>query len=376
MLAQLRPFKTKLFDEITEIPAVLKPAHLTGLDGLRGISIIIVLLSHIFRFTYTGTFFYGEVGVHIFFVISGFLITTILLKEKVIYGKVSLKNFYLRRTLRIFPVAYLFLVVVLILNSVFHLDIKAKSFLAAFFYFKNVPSQNISEWYTGHFWTLSIEEQYYLLAPALLVISPNKFLKAAFAFIFLVLFLEFVVFTKIVDPLPQTFLYKAVYGIINLFGKGTVSILIGSISSILIFKKIITTQNLKAGYYVTFILFIAAVIIFTYSSHYIIDMFVPEAFAIIIAVIIIINLNTTNLMTVILDNKALKFIGVLSYSLYVWQEIFTYNQPWQHAFKYSDSILLNLIALSIVACLSYFFYEKPILKLKDKFLPKSLLVMK
>ena len=103
----------KLFLGLT--PVAISKSHLPSLDGLRGISILLVVISH--TFGDKKPFYNGGFGVSIFFVISGFLITLLLLQEKYTTGSVSLKNFYIRRFLRIFPVAYLYLVVLLVLNS-------------------------------------------------------------------------------------------------------------------------------------------------------------------------------------------------------------------------------------------------------------------
>src|SRR5579872_1045252 len=83
----------------------LSTKYFPSLDGLRAISILAVIWYHdpLLRLIWRT----GFLGVHLFFVISGFLITTLLLREKSEFGKISLKNFYIRRTLRIFPAYYL-----------------------------------------------------------------------------------------------------------------------------------------------------------------------------------------------------------------------------------------------------------------------------
>jgi peptidoglycan/LPS O-acetylase OafA/YrhL len=93
---------------------VLKPEHLPSLDGLRAISICLVLLGHLSGTQNLGYLLPGlgdiaHLGVVVFFVISGFLITTLLIKEHAKTGRVSLKLFYARRALRIFPASYAFL---------------------------------------------------------------------------------------------------------------------------------------------------------------------------------------------------------------------------------------------------------------------------
>jgi len=95
--------------------------HIPSLNGLRAISILMVVASHLYRHNFLPDnvlvrsirlwFFNGALGVNVFFIISGFLITGLLIGEKENYGKISLKKFYLRRTIRIFP-AYYFLLIV------------------------------------------------------------------------------------------------------------------------------------------------------------------------------------------------------------------------------------------------------------------------
>ena len=72
-------------------------------------------------------------------------------------------------------------------------------------------------------------------------------------------------------------------------------------------------------------------------------------------------------MARLLNLKFIAQIGVLSYSLYIWQQLFTNKQPWGKMFTYGDSKLLNLIILLLAACLSYYFYEKKFLDIKNRF---------
>src|ERR1700761_4201490 len=139
MKRRLNAFKNRLFADIVSVPPILAPGLLPGLNGLRGVSILMVLMGHLTMNSRYGSTFAGSIGVWIFFVISGFLITTLLLKEKVQTGKISLKQFYIRRFLRIIPVAYLFLITLVILNSALKLQVPSKSFLSAFLFFQNLP---------------------------------------------------------------------------------------------------------------------------------------------------------------------------------------------------------------------------------------------
>lgn len=359
-------FKQRWSAEITTVPPLLQQSHLSGLDGLRGISIIIVLLNHLTKDTPVNYLFDGVIGVQIFFVISGFLITTLLLKEKVKKGGISLKHFYIRRVLRIVPVAYLYLFVVFLLNHIFNLGVIAKSFFTAIFYLKNL---NIAgDWYTGHFWTLSVEEQFYLFFPILLKLNVNRYTIICLVLVLLFPLIFYIDNHKVAIFYSNPVTPFLVSNYLLLFGQGTTCILVGSLFSILLFKKILNAENFKSGFLISLLLFAVAVVINTRTLSIYRATFTPIIFAVIISVIILQNLAwQKNCFAIILNNRVLVEMGILSYSIYIWQQLFTYNQPWQHAFKYSDSIALNLIALFIVSWVSYYFYEKKFLILKDRF---------
>lgn len=362
-----KSFFLRLYHEELKVPVILQEKHFPGLDGLRGISIIIVVLGHVCIGTPYDGFFDGNAAVEIFFVISGFLITTLLLKERVRNGKVNLKQFYIRRFLRIIPVAYLYLIVVLIIELFLRIKISAASFASAFFFFKQYPViSGAWDWNTAHFWSLSVEEQFYLVFPLLMVSNLNRYIKILIGIIVLLPVLELLGFNKIGPFYANHSLHTGTFILINVFGK-FVSIAIGALLSVLLFKGIIKIERLPNHFLLTFSALIIAILIHTGRSW----IFIPYSgifiFPLIIGFIILVNLRGQNLLSRILNSRALTHIGVLSYSMYIWQQIFTKNQPWQGLFKYSGSVALNLAALIIVAHVSYYFYEKKFLKLKKHF---------
>jgi len=359
----IKRVKENLAANITEIPEVLQPSYLPSMDGLRAISIIIVLLGHSLIGTWWVNYFPGQIGVDIFFVISGFLITTLLLKEKVKKGNVSLRKFYIRRILRIFPVAYLYLFCLFILNYIFNLHTTLRMFLSAGLYIDNFPIKYGSNWQTGHFWSLSIEEQFYLLFPFILVRRPNKFL---LLILFLLISLPFIV---VLGRLPlkdyaSHFLHDFVLSFTYLLGYGTSSILIGSAVSILLFKKIIVVRS-KSTYFLSFIVFMIAILL--HVKDLVNWNILIYIFPVLISYTILLNLRNNNFFSIILNHPISVKIGVLSYSLYIWQQLFTYQQPWSGYFRYSDSLVFNLIMLFLVAYASYSFYESKFLNLKKHF---------
>ena len=358
--------KNKLFAKITVIPEILNQPYYPFLDGLRAIAIITVILCHVLRYSQWLNFVDGTIGVHLFFIISGFLITTLLLKEKVKRGNVSLKNFYIRRVLRIFPVAYLYLIVLLVLNVLFKLGITAQSFVGAALYVRNLPVA--SDWYTGHFWTLSIEEQFYLFAPIVLVSNTERYIKLMLMLFIAVPVISYLGYNNVGVFYTNRAIHVFTFVLLAILDQGALYILSGSLLSILIFKGVINTRLFQGKYYLSFILFITAFIVhFPFTQNGLILYLSAISFTILMMLVIVLNLNQSNFLSRLLSNRYLVKTGILSYSLYIWQELFTCNQPWAKWFKYADSAILNLPVLFIVAYLSYAFYESWFLKQKKRF---------
>jgi peptidoglycan/LPS O-acetylase OafA/YrhL len=140
--------------------------RIPSLDGLRAISIALVMLSHLIKWKHVSLPVlqaYGDLGVHVFFVLSGYLITDLLLRERERTSSIDLPTFYLRRAFRIFPAAFVFLAVVVVL---YWREIRWVHVAAAVFYVANLDLSR--PWIFGHLWSLSIEEQFYLLWPVAL----------------------------------------------------------------------------------------------------------------------------------------------------------------------------------------------------------------
>jgi peptidoglycan/LPS O-acetylase OafA/YrhL len=152
-----------------------------ALDGLRGLAILLVVVYH--NFGFIDVFFFGWLGVDLFFVLSGFLITDILLKT--VGSADYLRNFYARRVLRIFPLYYLCLILFLVVlpNLDVAFDIKYYTdnqlwiwtYLQNWLYIFKDPAQTNT---LNHLWSLAVEEQFYLLWPLviLLIRKPGHLL--------------------------------------------------------------------------------------------------------------------------------------------------------------------------------------------------------
>jgi peptidoglycan/LPS O-acetylase OafA/YrhL len=151
-----------------------RPAHLPTLDGWRAIAILAVICSHakwpipwVARLAQ-----YGPMGVHLFFALSGFLITWRLIEEYQRRGRIDWRDFYIRRAFRILPAAFVCLAVIAILGFGFHLiPLTGLQLAGSALFFRNYLAPTSESWYTIHFWSLSVEEHFYLLWPLLLYLA-------------------------------------------------------------------------------------------------------------------------------------------------------------------------------------------------------------
>jgi len=154
-------------------------ARIQSLDGLRAVSIVLVLFGHLSGTAgFVSLAFYERIGdvanlgVRVFFVISGYLITTLLLKELKSTGDISLTHFYFRRALRIFPPAYFFILCTAVLTIFGICSVTGKDLLLGSLYVINFWDGR--SWDFGHLWSLAVEEQFYLLWPATVAILGRK----------------------------------------------------------------------------------------------------------------------------------------------------------------------------------------------------------
>ena len=161
-------------------PTWLDKGRIPSLDGLRAIAVSLVVFDHLLESQVSHAHpvirevakIASEVGVDMFFVLSGFLITTMLCREQARTKSVSLIAFYKRRALRIFPAFVAYLLFVSLLGPLARVDVPRGDWIAAITYtmnFREAPT-----WEVGHLWSLSIEEHFYLLWPPLLAFLDRR----------------------------------------------------------------------------------------------------------------------------------------------------------------------------------------------------------
>ena len=160
--------------------------YIPTLDGWRAIAVLLVLFSHAGHayarqqaseswLDHVGT---GTQGVNIFFGLSGLLITSRLLEEWSQSGRISLRRFYIRRAFRILPAALLVLAVIAVLGATGLLPVVPREIAAAALFFRNylpaLLSPDFAGFFTAHYWSLAVEEHFYLVWPALLLLSGAR----------------------------------------------------------------------------------------------------------------------------------------------------------------------------------------------------------
>lgn len=355
-------------------------AYYPALDGLRGVAILLVVLLHVFDFL--NYFFFGWLGVDLFFVLSGFLITDILLKT--VNKPNYLRNFYMRRVLRIFPLYYLTLIVcLLILPGIKSLNLEVSYYTNNQFwlwtYLQNwlyVFKDPYGDKLLLHTWSLAVEEQFYLVWPfvILLLRKPKRLLLAVITILLAVIIVRFAVWIYKIEDLA----YASLYMFTRIDG-----LCIGAILAILLQTN---PDFLKK--YTTFIVFLMAAINFGFyflntqqSTTLPYLAFVGyTTFAVLFGILVYeIITGKSKIIYLIFTNRILKFFGKISYGLYVYHWpiylfLFPYfrdilisqiNNNYRMA-EIGSGIIVTTIAV-LTSTLSYHYFEKPILQLKNKY---------
>jgi peptidoglycan/LPS O-acetylase OafA/YrhL len=358
-----------------------KPVYLPGLNGLRAIASLAVVISHttlaLNQFGLSSKIFGTDPdgnpkgldlagdGVSIFFTLSGFLITYLLLKEKEI-SRLKVRDFYIRRILRIWPLYYLYLFASIITAVIF--GIAFSKFSVSFYVFlaANIPFiLGKSLPFLAHYWSLGVEEQFYLFFPQIARQSNKRLLRVAGSMIIVLLSLKFVFW-----------MIKRRYGIETLFLAITVTrfniMLTGVVGAILYYNKNAIFLRFATNKITQIFSWLCIFLIAINQFH--IASVIDQDLIAIISVFLIVGQITKRNHIINLENKVCDFIGKISYGIYVIHPllIFYYAEligrfHSTSVFKYLVVYFLTISTTIIVAYFSYEFYEKKFLKLKGKF---------
>ena len=361
-----------------------KSKYLPSIDSLRALAVLAVIIYHVDVNYLPG----GFLGVDLFFVLSGYLISSLIIKEYKKTGSLNLYNFYIRRARRLLPAVYFMITVVLVVIVMFNGVLLKKSHLDAIFgyiyssnwwyifhkldYFDSFGSQSPFK----HLWSLAIEEQFYMIFP-LLFLLINRKKKDKDGFYKLNRNFLYVILGVILVSLIAHIILFDINNISRIyFGTDTraFSLLVGVVGAILypmdkLNTKITPQENLV--YSVVSLISIAALItIMIYTSEYNTWLYRGGFLLVaILGIIIIISSGKQHtIMAKLLSFKPVVFIGKISYSLYLWHfPVLVLTTPVSEIGKPNIFfVVLRVILTFILAIISYALVETPIRKLGFK----------
>jgi peptidoglycan/LPS O-acetylase OafA/YrhL len=366
-------------------------AHYRVLDGFRGLAILMVVVFHASHLTTTSSYFmriasriggFGWAGVDVFFVLSGFLITGILFDS--VDRPRYFKNFYIRRALRIFPLFYGVFVLLLLLTPILHLQWRW-GHLAFLFYGQNIAMTIDGRLamvqpgiYLLHFWSLAVEEQYYLVWPFVIwaMRDSRKIMGLCVAGIVGILAMRFILLAIALryHLNIQNWNYRG-------FPMHADGLLLGSWLALAIRRRSVPEVVRSTRWlFWTGVAGLVAVIVVSHGVNFGSKLMTTVGFTLIAVVaggILLRSLVPGTLAMQFFELHFLRFFGKYSYGLYVYHMLFHPMLPpmkdWLDARLHAAGSVAYLaiwLGGSVgISVLSYHFFESPFLRLKDRFAP-------
>ena len=359
-------------------PVTTRKNYIPTLDGWRAISICAVMFYHIPAVS-VGPYSLrplqepGRLGVNVFFIISGFLISSRLLQEERETGQISLKSFYLRRLFRIQPAALIYLFALVLLAALRFIPFRTGAWLTALLACRNYYPYSLWDTpgapYTSHFWSLAVEEHFYLILPLSLYAlrSPRRRIVGlgvlcAVSFIWARIAMQHHVQGSHTDVsfellMTPTFVSVALfqYERIKRMLTGRWLVLLSGAIILLMTLSFLRFHGAGTG---PLLFFLLMILVFGTALH-------PHF-----------------CLSRLLELAPLRYVGRISYSLYLWQELFCITPKLSGARGFMvalQDVRISWICAAAAAMCSYYFVEKPFIRLghsitrpKEKPNPKPL----
>ena len=356
------------------------PRHIPSLDGLRALSVLLVIVLHTVQhrsLTHHVPLLYyvlgnGSLGVFIFFVISGYLITTLLLREREKTSTISLRSFYLRRAFRILPPLYVYILFLGVLALGGHLPgMNRRELITALTFTRNyVP--HVGLWAFEHLWSLCLEEQFYLLWPALLVFcvfhrkgSDGRRLASRIALLIIV-----------AEPFIRVLSFRFLPGFHNpgAFHMQADGLMFGAFGALQQghrrFEALYSRVTRLPWLLPVLLFFVSGTLGIKFGNYWNMPFGLTVNGFLILFWLLWLVRNPVSLSGKVFNDPAVAWLGRLSYSLYIWQTFFLHessSQVFGHSGLY-NTFPTNWLCILAVAVLSFYAIEQPSLRLRDIFL--------
>lgn len=350
--------------------------YIPTLDGWRAIAVFSVIAYHdhlyrVGRLSDSILHSYGYLGVDLFFAISGLLICTRLLEEEEVHGKIALKGFYIRRFFRILPPAYAFLFVLGCLRYFHIVHLGVWSWFSSLLFVNNyymaaVGNPDIT-FYSNHLWSLAVEEHFYLLLPGILLLFPRR--RTVF----------FACLTAL------SFIYS-----IGIYAHHSWWLAMGNGFSrfrtdmrihALLFPALLAILLRRPRFRRLCVLAVSplVVVVFQLMAFQIFPAIgLPSLFLLIVPcgipfLLVGTMLHPTSLLSRFLEIAPMRFLGRISYSIYLWQQLFFIDQHENLRAKWPlgplQSTAWSLALVLLIATASYYLLEKPLIRLGHRLAP-------
>lgn len=344
-------------------PRWLSRGRVPCLDGLRAVAILLVLLAHAGKtqgFPFSAQVHkameQGGIGVDVFFVVSGFLITLLLLREQQKAGRISAYRFYQRRCLRILPAYVAYLVVLTGMACFALVNLRGSDWWGALTYTVNWRVD--PHWEVGHIWSLSLEEHFYLLWPLLFLLGGRWAWRFAWACIVLMPLTRLLMWAWWTDAAPVE--------TSTLTRLDTIAV--GCVLAFLVGQprwRGLAAWTARSATWLgpATVLVLITSMVFSWQWYRFRLLFGFSLNAAAIGVLIWLCITRPpGLLRRVLDSRPFVMVGTLSYSIYLWQQLFLdpYSAGWVCRWP------VNLVFAFLAAAASYLLIEAPFLRLKDR----------
>jgi peptidoglycan/LPS O-acetylase OafA/YrhL len=338
----------------------IPPKHIPTLDGWRAVAITMLLYGHAVGYAIPLPFNPGFCGVNLFFVLSGFLITHRLMTDYSDGKRIQFRKFYIRRVFRILPPAFAYLICIFLLGIWGAIPRWDKGILGAALFLRNYTAApqtvEAASWFTGHFWSLAVEEHFYLFWPLALYLAGRRRARwVAISGILLCSGWRYVAWNYgITAGLDVPFYFRT--------DTRFDAVLVGSLLGLLyseqrtrtVLEKLVTKRDTTV---------LLALYIWVLWR-----MFRPadlKELLLVAGLLAVTALHPRTWLGRVLNLGPICWIGRMSYSLYIWQELFL-TPVRGRPLGLLNTFPFNIVATFIMAALSFYLLEVPMIKMGYK----------